>query len=319
MNEQEMQFADPDWQPLEPLPLVQEHILAEIPMAAPACLEESTARRHTTERSYRGEPQPAHVPVQCQQARYLPGSSEASMRRRVHWWIGVLILIVCASLVAGVASARLHARLGDAGRSAMSSQEAGTQNYTYAAGDVYGIAIVNSSGSITVRAADSNTDTVHVQTNGVRPEISSAEHFLLITAADHDTDLVVTLPRNLALKLSTNAGNIEVDGFSGQLSARTITGTITLNSDTLSGLSRIRSEGSGTIRFTGLLDPWGAYQFSSEAGDIDLTLPGNAAVRVQHLQESGNYSSDFPAWGDAFPRAFLLITSRGGNIALHKS
>lgn len=317
MNEQEMQFAEPDWKPTESAPLEQGHRFEDASAPDLIYFSHDEAKSHaeelTYEQGYRGQSRSESISAQSQ-------AQTVSMdvtRRRSRWWMWVVILIVFASAIAGIAGAggRPLAHFGDLGRPFMGNLAPGSQVYTYALGEISQVAIVSSSGSITVRVADTNSAEIVVQTSGLRPEVHSGAYRLLI---ESNANLVVTLPRNLALALSTSSGNIEVDGFSGQLSARTVSGAITLNDNALSGLSRIRTEGSGAINFTGLLDPSGAYQFSSEMGNIDLTLPAHTAMHIRHFQENGSYHSDFPVSTRDFPRALLFIISRQGNIALHQ-
>jgi len=169
----------------------------------------------------------------------------------------------------------------------------------------------------------------------------------------------VTLPSQIAVSLEATTGNIEVDGYSGQVSAKTDSGSITLNGDALSGSSVISSNSgdisldhgsvsgttdvstingsitldhedlsgqfstsvgaSGDIQFSGRLDPQGTYNFTSDQGSIDLTLPTDTSMHVQtSTGAGGSYSSDFPQSTGKTPQATVNLKTTSGQMQIHK-
>ncbi len=170
---------------------------------------------------------------------------------------------------------------------------------------------------------------------------------------------VVTLPPGMTVSLETAAGNIEVDSYSGQVSAKTDSGSIALNGDILTGSSVISSNSgdinlaqgslggttslsttdgsialvqealsgqiaalvgaSGGISLNGTLDASGTYQFTTDNGNIDLTLPADTSMQAQtSTGANGSFHSDFPTSMGNAPRAILKLKTTAGEMNIHK-
>jgi len=159
----------------------------------------------------------------------------------------------------------------------------------------------------------------------------------------------ITVPAALDLKLYTNSKNIEVDGVSGQVVLSSNSGTITVTHSTLSGSSLlVNNSGAinatqdnlsgpvtfnnngGSITFNGSIDSNGTYQFQSNSGTIDVTLPRNTSFHLDATANSANnasITSDFPglpvkkaaihADVGSPPRALVTLYNNGGSIKLH--
>lgn len=182
------------------------------------------------------------------------------------------------------------------------------------------------SGSILLQEGDANSNQVEVQSDTGDPDSPQQEEdggtlTITLNSSQDSSASVVTLPPGMTVSLETTAGAIEVDSYSGQVSAKTDAGSITLNGDTLTGSSVINSnsgdinlaqgslsgttslsttDGSitldqetlsgqfvaftganGDIRLNGTLDAKGTYQFTTYNGNIDLTLPADTSMQVQ--------------------------------------
>jgi len=96
-------------------------------------------------------------------------------------------------------------------------------------------------------------------------------------------------------------GNLRIETVSGDLRAETVTGD--LEASTVSGdmiLNGIQSKDvrtesvSGTIRYTGSIEPSGRYSYESHSGTITLNIPRNAGASFSVETFSGGVNADFP-------------------------
>ena len=123
---------------------------------------------------------------------------------------------------------------------------------------------------------------------------------------------------NGTIKLSSTSGGIHLDNANGIMTLSTISGGIDANNIQLHGQSSLMST-SGGITFEGSLDPRGSYRMEAVSGGIDLTLPTNAAFKLDASTTSGNVNNEFgsSAVGSAPQPALTLHTTSGG-IEIHK-
>jgi DUF4097 and DUF4098 domain-containing protein YvlB len=132
--------------------------------------------------------------------------------------------------------------------------------------------------------------------------------------------------------LKTSSGNITASNISGQMTLSTSSGSVTATNASASGNSSFKTS-SGDITYRGSLAPGGTYDFHDSSGSIDLTLPGNAALQVQAVTQSGSIDSDFSevrvldnssgalASGTVGSAPYALVTAQtsSGDIHLHKA
>jgi hypothetical protein len=143
-------------------------------------------------------------------------------------------------------------------------------------------------------------------------------------------DFDITVPRNADLELSTNVGNIWVTGVSGQLSLQSNTGSIYVRRGLLAGNSMLTTN-IGSINFHEAIDPYGAYQFSTDTGSVNVTLPGDAAFQLDASTSLGSITTDVPGMattyrtehevhGDAGfpPRASMMLRSSIGSVNVYE-
>ncbi len=127
--------------------------------------------------------------------------------------------------------------------------------------------------------------------------------------------------RNLKgpMTMDVSSGSIRVDGVNGQLKATTSSGDVVVRAATLSGQSALKTN-SGSVRFAGALDPKGSYQLATNSGDIDLTLPANAAFQLSATTGSGSINNAFGnnIVGTA-PRAQITATIGSGSVVVDKA
>ena len=97
------------------------------------------------------------------------------------------------------------------------------------------------------------------------------------------------------------AGGARIEATSSHVTIADADGDITVDNTsggtTLTGIrsSAVRAESvSGTVRFQGVIERSGRYDFSSHSGPITLTLPPNAGALLSLSTYSGSIDSDFP-------------------------
>ncbi len=131
-------------------------------------------------------------------------------------------------------------------------------------------------------------------------------------------DITTPPTSNVKMTLGDN-GAATIDGVSGTMQVTTTAGSISIRNSTLSGQSNLQSSEAG-ITFDGKLDAHSKTNMKTAAGDIDVTLPVDAAFVLQAPKTSGNLKNEFGSntVGNA-PRAnlFLQITDHG-SITVHK-
>src|SRR5437588_6398570 len=200
------------------------------------------------------------------------------------------------------------------------------------------IVITDPNGSITVNTGGPN-GSVTVQTLGRDQEAVPSGTYnrsgdSLQIAVDKSpwsqTDLEVTVSDEADLVIQTNSGDINVTGVNGQVNLNSDSGTITLSQVSLARNSSV-STNSGDIRFDGGIDPnGGSYQFHSESGSVDVTLPPDTSFHADVTTKSGSINSDFPevnsppSGGNVAvdvgnsPLANVMIKTDSGSINLNK-
>ncbi|MCL6274823.1 DUF4097 family beta strand repeat-containing protein [Muricauda sp. 2012CJ35-5] len=125
----------------------------------------------------------------------------------------------------------------------------------------------------------------------------SAEEKNNVVTIDNDqvnktTNLIVKVPRNFALHLSTiNHGNIEVSNVNGEMEISNVNGAITL--DNISGSATTDTvNGDIKVTFESITSdaPMG---FSSLNGDLDITFPSSLKANVKAKTDMGDILTDF--------------------------
>jgi hypothetical protein len=162
-------------------------------------------------------------------------------------------------------------------------------------------------------------------------------------------DITITLPSTIlqsgpdrTITVESSVGNIAVNNLTGLFSIRGSTGNVTIQNAYLTPGSDIET-GQGNITLNGrLITPTPSstnqqsyFRFSSEKGNIDVTLPDTTNVTLDASTNSGTIKSDFnnqiqtngggasiqgPLSASAgTPNSSLVINVSLGNITLHKA
>ncbi|HLG64628.1 MAG TPA: DUF4097 family beta strand repeat-containing protein [Ktedonosporobacter sp.] len=118
--------------------------------------------------------------------------------------------------------------------------------------------------------------------------------------------------------LQTGSGRMQLSNIQGQLNGKTGSGRIELLNATLSGESRLKT-GSGSITFTGSLDPSGDYELTTGSGRIRVSLPLDASFSLKSKTGSGGVTNEFGSneVGN-LPRPPLKLKTGSGNIRIQR-
>ena len=91
-------------------------------------------------------------------------------------------------------------------------------------------------------------------------------------------------------RITAAAGSVTLRGVSGDFSGGIGTGDITISD---SAGSFQFTTGAGSITFEGELVSGGLSEFETGVGDVTVTIPGDAGVRVDATASSGSVSTEF--------------------------
>jgi len=94
------------------------------------------------------------------------------------------------------------------------------------------------------------------------------------------------------LRAETVSGDLRVENVTGDVEASTVSGEIRLI-----GIQSkdVRTESvSGSLTYTGTIEPTGRYGFESHSGMIHLNIPRNAGAQFSVETFSGGVNADFP-------------------------
>ena len=99
----------------------------------------------------------------------------------------------------------------------------------------------------------------------------------------------ITAPAGTVLDLQTNAGGIEVDGMSAQVTASTDSGGVEGHDLTSRQVNARADSGGVELDFTQAPDDVSA---ETDAGGVTVTVPGGTSYAVQASSDAGGKSVD---------------------------
>ena len=129
-------------------------------------------------------------------------------------------------------------------------------------------------------SSDNNTITVNVD---------DSSHFLGFNSVNFN----IAVPSTTSLNIHADTGSIDVSGINGQMSLTSNTGSITATQDKLTDSSEMKTD-TGTVTFDGEITPGGTYQFETNTGTVNVTLPGDSSFHVNASTDTGSFGSNFP-------------------------
>lgn len=390
MNEQEMQFADPDWQPDEQtysqsdsagsLQPGKAYIKNDFSGAGQKVGGSSYSSSKSTyspyDQGYKGSSYqvPPYATPGSTSRRQTPAYQTRNASPRSLWWIWLIAIFVFILIISQINSTRqFHTFPGPPGgipgqhhqfnRPGPGFPQGNTYFYTPASATA--VQLNDPSGAIVIQTGDPTSDQITATTTDSQDNaVSFTEHNDVVTISlnnpvpGNNNDITVALPANItSLNLTTTEGDIEVDYYNGSLAANTNGGNITLNQDilsnkstlstvtgtinlqsssivgpatiastsgtiildaALSGQVTVQTGEDGYINFTGILDQHGTYQFTTDQGNLDLTLPASTSMQVTHTTATDwSYQSDFTDMTGASPQAVVHVKTNSGAISIH--
>jgi hypothetical protein len=339
MNDQEMQFADPEWQPgqgqhgsyAEPQSYNPRPINDDRPRQEQAPWEETPERVYKAQELPPYQAPPYQAPTMGSRYRY----GQTRPQRRRSPWVWLIAVLIVFSLLGG-----LMGRFGDSSTPDFASMKHGFPAYQQAPfgqKQVFNVdpvaiptIVINDTGGDVQVQGGGDQGVVTVQTDEPNVVASQSSPEALSVNATDAENVTVTVPSKVNLTIISGDGAVHVADVSGRMTLTGGSGDITLQGVTLTRDSTIRS-GDGDITFQGQLDPNGSYQFiSTGGGSVDLTLPASSAFALtattnsgsidatdfsQQVQQTGSGATVHGNVGNA-PRALLTVTTDSGDISL---
>jgi DUF4097 and DUF4098 domain-containing protein YvlB len=152
----------------------------------------------------------------------------------------------------------------------------------------FGVQIIarSQSGDITIRdtrgAVEAHATAGDLQIEGVdgRLDVNTLSGALTARDVTGDADIVTT------------SGDVKVFNLTGSADIGTVSGDVELRGVT--GKTVRAKTTSGDVRFDGLIDAAGRYEFGTHSGDVELHVQRDASAQLTVSTWSGGITSDFP-------------------------
>jgi hypothetical protein len=182
---------------------------------------------------------------------------------------------------------------------------------SFAAGDAPSLEVDSFAGNVTVRSGRSGVIGVAAtkmarsqnDLDRIEVQVSKLDGGLVIktekpqSLSNAVVNLEITAPANTRLDASTGAGNVQVDGITGQIDVHSGAGNLDVRGS--AGTARLDT-GAGNVGYQGT--PQGDCRFESGAGNITLALPADPNVQVDLNTGTGNIDVDFAVDGQVTRR-----------------
>jgi hypothetical protein len=122
--------------------------------------------------------------------------------------------------------------------------------------------------------------------------VEEEDNVVQVRSTNHDSgNVVITVPTDTSLHLRSAHGDITVEGVHGEVEANTANGELRLTG--ISG-TVVASSSNGEIKVVmDKVDPGKPLSFSSNNGDVDVTLPADFKGNVKLRSLHGSVWSDF--------------------------
>jgi len=320
MSNQEMQFADPDWEPTQsgqkPAGAQQSSVYTPQPVnedRRERFQQPAVETPSAQEEIYAGAipEQPRQAPYQYQQMPY------RRPRRRRRAWLWIVIAILFFSLMSGGASA-----LGSIGQRSV-TQNISTSNL--AAGTPT-IVINETDGNIQVHRGSSlaieevknsgffdDPNNINVKVNQSGSTITVNVDTGTSPFSSRSVDFNITVPLQANLQLTTTSGDISVNDNEGAMTLSTVSGNISAINDTFTGNASLSST-SGDIHSAG--DTFGSnVSVTTVSGDVEMNQDNlEQSAKVNTTSGNIDYNGIF-ASSNAFSPSYQFH-SDGGDIRI---
>lgn len=143
-------------------------------------------------------------------------------------------------------------------------------------------------------------------------------------------DFDITVPSHADLEFTTSVGDIWVTGISGQVTLRSDTGSIYVRRGLLTENSLLQTE-FGSINLHEAIDSTGTYTLTTNAGSVNVILPGEAAFELDASTSLGSITTNVPGMAMEYstnrelhgavgspPRASLMLRSNTGSVNVYE-
>jgi hypothetical protein len=307
MSNQEMQFADPDWKPAQQLdtnnnPQEQE-VFTPQPINSDYREQNkwgSAPSSSPQQEGYTGlRPYAEPVPGQMQGGSY----RQRPYRRRGRGpWFWIILAFIIISLASG---GWRSFSVPDFGHPPFAQRQVVGKPIPYTVKDQPTIVINNPDGNVQVTVGKSN-EVIIQAVNGNNPfgnpnpiqPVSSLEGNTVTASIPGSqpgsADLQVIVPQGADLNIKTDSGDVTVTGVDGQMTIQTTSGNVSAANDAISGSSSLITD-SGDINFDGTIGAPGTYQFQTNSGNVDLTVPSTPGFSLDASTNSGTiHPNGFP-------------------------
>jgi DUF4097 and DUF4098 domain-containing protein YvlB len=310
MSNQEMQFADPDWKPSQQLDTKNDPQEQEAYNPQPVNTDYREQNKWRTappsppqQEGYTGlRPYEGPVPGQMQGGNF---RQRPYRRRGRGLWFWIILAFIIISLMSGGWRSFNSPGPGFERNPVEQKQMMGKPiDYTVTGQPT--IVINDTNGNVQVNVGKSPTDVIIQAVNESNPfgnpntvqPVSSQEGNTITTSIPDSqpgsADLQVTVPQGADLNIQTDSGDINVNGVNGQMTLKTNSGDITASNDVMSGQSTMTTN-SGGISFDGTISTGGSYQFQTNSGSVDLTVPSTPGFHLDASTHSGSiHPNGFP-------------------------
>jgi DUF4097 and DUF4098 domain-containing protein YvlB len=306
MSNQEMQFADPDWEPTQSGQ--KSAGTPQSPAYTPQPINDDKRERFQQpavesppeqEEVYAGYSGYAGaVPEQPRQAPYQYQRMPSPRRRRHRAWLWIIIAILFFSLMSGGAST-----LGGIAQKSVTQENsfnnlpAGTSTIVIneSAGNIH----VQRGGSLNIE--DVKNSSFFDNPNSISVKFEQTGNIINVIVdtgaslfSSKSVDFNITIPQDANLQLTTTSGDISVNDTSGAMRLSTVSGNISTSNDTFAP-NALLSATSGDIHSRG--DTFsGEAGFTTVSGDISMeqdTLngPSKANTTSGNIDFNGTFGT----------------------------
>ena len=332
-DNQEMQFADPAWQPqVTQNGSVEQDTPAPQPSWSPP-VEDQASPTDQAEfdyaRGYRAQTEHAprqEAPFSGQAQRPFP-QSQQPWYRRLPLWAWILIVVILSSglgdsvdgpagslfslLLTGLLAFGVWLLFTGRLRINLNGEAQAGETRTFEVQTQPTILINNKAGSLRLRAGQENQVSIITTRRGYLSsqrldreasiEYKQDSSTNTVSARVNDwkpfgknaIDFEIVVPPQAHLELTTSMGNISVQNVAGQVNLRSDAGSISATQVTLHGKSRLRTN-AGSINFTGDLDVTGSYKLATDLGAINATLTPDSSFSLDAQTDLGTVSTNLP-------------------------
>lgn len=113
-----------------------------------------------------------------------------------------------------------------------------------------------------------------------------------------------------AVDITSVEGDVVLEEAKGNLSIATVSGDVKLRN---AAASFVRAQSTdGDLRYTGTIEPRGAYTFSTHSGDVQLSVPSTVNADITIATWSGSVESEFVMAAPLSGRPFTFRVGSGG-------